>query len=333
VRVVPRGSQGGELVVAGTIKESDGEMLRLAIAVKDATGVEWLSKEYGSVIDANAYRKAKQDNVDPFQDLYNQIANDIAAHKKTLKPADTAAIRQVSELRFGADFAPQAYEAYLKRPVEGGPEPGGMERLIAFFSSAPARKPVYTVTRLPADDDPIVQRVNRIRAREELLVDTLDQQYDGLARGVGDAYTNWRSSRLKEISAIREADREKNVETATGVAVGLLAVLAGVALANQDLIGTGLVAAGTGVRIGAQMVIRASERASGETRLRQATLEELGKSLAGDVKPTVIEVEGKTVELKGTIEEKFQTWRQVLKELYDSENPPLVPSPSAPPAS
>lgn len=341
VRVVPRGSRGGEVVVSGTIQESDGEILKLAITVADATGATWFTKEYESVIDTNAYRKAEQGNVDPFQHLYNQIANDIAAHKKTLQRTELASIRQVAELRFGAEFAPQAYEGYLKKP-DGRPEPGDMQRLLAFITSGPnsARQTTYAVQRLPAEDDPIVQRVNRIRAREEFLVDTLDQQYDGLARGVGDTYTNWRSSRLKEINAIRQADQANNEGKAKGVGVGILGLLAGAAIASQDrkdrrcygCTTAGVVVAGAGVAIGAQMAIRASEQASAETKLRQAALEELGQSLAADVKPTVIEVEGKTVELKGTIEEKFQSWRRALKELYDSENAPLPTIPAATPA-
>ena len=338
-RVVPRGSRGGEVVVTGKIQESDGEILKLAITVKDATGAEWFTKEYVSVIDDKAYLKAEEGDVDPFQDLYNQIANDIAAHKKALKPADISVIRQVAELRFGAEFAPQVYDVYLQRPAAPPPEPGDLQRLIAFFHSDAgdgAQVPVYSVVRLPAEDDPIVQRVNRIRVREEFLVDTFDEQYDGLARGVGDAYTDWRSARLKEIAAIRAADEVKNAETAKGIAVGVLAVLAGAAIASQGGsrcygCGTaGVLVAGAGVAIGAQMAIKASEQASAETKLRQAALEELGQSLIADVRPTVIEVEGKTFELKGTIEEKFQAWRQVLKALHASENTPLGVTPPAP---
>ena len=343
-RVVPRGSRGGEVIVSGKIQASDGEILKLEITVKDATGAEWFTMEYESVIDDKAYLKAEQGNVDPFQDLYNQIANDIAAHKKTLKPAEASAIRQVAELRFGAEFAPQVYDAYLQRRPAPLRERGDLRRLIAFFHAGAgdgAQVPVYSVVRLPAEDDPIVQRVNRIRVREEFLVDTFDEQYDGLARGVGDAYTNWRSSRFKEITAIRTADEVKNAETAKGIAVGVLAVLAGAAIASQGGsscygCGTaGVLVAGAGVAIGAQMAIKASEQASAETKLRQAALEELGHSLVADVRPTVIEVEGKTFELKGTIEEKFQAWRQVLKELYESENTPLgvTPSPSGIPVT
>ena len=330
VRVVPQGTREGEVIVTGTIAESDGEILKLRINVKDAAGVHWFEKEYESVIDEAAYRKAEQAGVDPFQDLYNQVANDIAAHKKSIKPQEGSTIRHIAELLFGAEFAPETYAAYVKRSSEAPAEQdAGRKSLFAFLASAEsndARKPLYAIARLPSKEDPIVQRVSRIRAREELLVDTLDQQYDGLSRDIGGAYTLWRSSRLKEITAIRESDRIQNREQTKAIAVGIVGVLAGAVIASQSRGGrcygcstAGVVVAGAATAIAVQMAVKASEQASAEAELRRSALEELGKSLTSDVSPTVIEVEGQTVELKGTVEEKFAKWRTVLKELQDSE--------------
>jgi len=340
VRVVPKGMRDGEVVVAGRILESDGEILRLKIDVRDAAGVPWFAKEYESVVDAAAYRKAEQDGVDAFQNLYNRIANDIAAHKKTLKPEDSPSIRRVSDMRFAAEFAPEIFNPYLQRNEEAAAPQGDLQRLVSYLKSgqsASGRNAAYTVTRLPSEDDPIVQRIARIRAREEFLVDTLDQQYDGLARGVGGAYTNWRTSRLKEIGAIRETDRVKNEEQAKAVAVGVLAVLAGAAVASQNRNNScygcttaGVAVAGIGVAYAVQMAVKASEQASAETSLHKAALEELGQSLTSDVKPTVVEVEGQSVELRGTIEEKFKQWREVLKGMQEAETAPLPASPATP---
>jgi hypothetical protein len=331
VRVVPQGTREGEVVVTGTIVESDGELLKLRINVKDAAGVQWFEKDYESVIDEAAYRKAELGGVDPFQDLYNQIANDIAAHKRSLKPNEGSAIRQIAELRFGAEFAPNAYAAYVQRSPEAPAGETGRS-FFAFFTSGQndaARKPLYAIARLPSMDDPIVQRVGRIRAREELLVDTLDQQYDALARDIGGAYTDWRSSRLKEIAAIRESDRVQNKEQAKAVAIGVVGILAGAAIASQSRGGrcygcttAGVAVGGIATAVAVQMAMKASEQASAEADLRKSALEELGQSLTTNVGPTVVEVEGKTVELKGTIEEKFAKWRAVLKELQDNETAP-----------
>jgi hypothetical protein len=331
VRVVPQGSREGEVVVSGTILESDGEILKLRINVKDAAGAQWFEREYASVIDAAAYQKAEAAGVDPFQNLYNRIANDIAAHKKTIRPQDISAIRQVAELRFGAEFAPDAYASYVQAAPEGTKQ-GGFFSFLSSGQDGAARRPLYAVARLPARDDPVVQRLGRVRAREELLVDTLDQQYEALSREVGGAYTQWRSSRLKEITAIRESDRVQNREQAKAVAIGVVGVLAGAAIASQSrcygCTTAGLAVGGVATAVAVQMAMKASEQASGEATLRKAALEELGQSLTSNVGPTVIEVEGRTVELKGTVEEKFQQWRAVLKELHDSETAPrAMPAP------
>ena len=339
VRVVPKGMREGEVVVSGRILESDGEMLKLKIDVRDAAGVPWFGKEYESVIDSAAYRKAEEGGIDPFQNVYNRIANDIAAHKKGLKPEDGTAIRKVADLRFAAEFAPETFEPYLQRKQEAAPE-GDMQRLIAYLKSgqsAGSRSPAYAVMRLPSEDDPIMQRINRIRSREEFLVDTLDQQYDGLARGVGGAYTQWRTSRLREINAIRETDRVKNEEQAKGIAIGVLGVLAGAAISSQNRNGNcpscstaGIMVGGVALAVGVQMAVKAHEQASAETSMHKAALEELGNSLTADVKPTVVEVEGQTVELRDTVEEKFKQWREVLRGLRENETTPMTSTSGTP---
>ena len=46
VRVVPQDTEGGELLVRGTIIVSDGEQLELEITALDATGREWFNRGY-----------------------------------------------------------------------------------------------------------------------------------------------------------------------------------------------------------------------------------------------------------------------------------------------
>lgn len=332
VRVTPRDARSSDVNVSGKILESDGEILKIEVQVRDASGAHWFTKEYENTVDAAAYWRADSQGVDAFQNLYNEVANDIVSHRKKLKPENHNEIRQVADLRFGGEFAPTAYEGYLKKYDDPENQKSGVQKAFAFLGGKRDMewKPVYQVVRLPPKEDPVVQRVERIRAREEMLIDTLDQQYDTLARGIKTPYNNWRTSRLKEIAALREADRVKNSEQAKAVAVGVLGVLAGAAVASQGGSGncygcgtTGAVIAGGAVAIAVQMANRASEQAESETNMRRAALEELGNSMSSDVKPTVLEVEGKSVELKGTIEQQFSTWRDVLKELRESETAPL----------
>jgi len=174
VRVVPKGTRDGEVVVDGHILESDGEILRLAINVADGTGNEWFAKEYTGVVNDEMYRRAEQQGVDAFQPLYNEIANDIAAYQQKLVTKDALMIRTVTELRFGAEFAPDVFNGYVQNTTAAETPAGPMQKFVSFFTSPSEDEnssPPYRAVRLPSNDDPMVQRVNRIRAREEFLIE------------------------------------------------------------------------------------------------------------------------------------------------------------------
>ena len=141
-----------------------------------------------------------------------------------------------------------------------------------------------------------------------------------MARDITDAYSQWRRSRLTEINAIREADRVKRDQQGKALAIGILGALAGAAIASNrncySCASTGAAIATVAVAIAVQKAVQASKQAEADTSLRKIALEELGQSLVSDVKPVVIEVEGRTVELTGTVEEKFQKKSVSIGDLY-----------------
>ncbi|MCK5604131.1 hypothetical protein KAR91_19745 [Candidatus Pacearchaeota archaeon] len=75
-----------------------------------------------------------------------------------------------------------------------------------------------------------------------------------------------------------------------------------------------------GAAVGAGMgIMLNADRITEEAEINKAALEELGESFAADVEPTVLKVEGETVELTGSAEAKYQQWREVLGKLYQIE--------------
>ena len=72
-----------------------------------------------------------------------------------------------------------------------------------------------------------------------------------------------------------------------------------------------------------QDAIELSETAGADRKLHQIALEELGQSLASEVSPIVLEIEGEVVELKGSVEDKFQQWRVIMTKLHQKEVGPL----------
>jgi len=58
---------------------------------------------------------------------------------------------------------------------------------------------------------------------------------------------------------------------------------------------------------------------SEEAEIHNEAIRELGDSLQAEVSPLVIEIQGRTVELTGSIEEQYQKWRELLREIYFNE--------------
>lgn len=336
VRVVPSDYTGGELLVAGSVLESDGEILRLDVTVTDATGTQWFDREYSGIVDSAAYDTAKKKGEDPFAFVYTKISNDIAQYRAKLQPAEVKNIREVAKLRFAADFAPDAFKGYVKEKPKKSDD-GFFGGIFSGSNGASGDGAGgqgtghYEVARLPAKGDPMMERVERVRVREDLVVDALDQEYESLARQVSDSYTQWRSSRLNEMNALRKVEEQRDTQVGQSVALAFVGILAGVAVGSscRSCAGTGGAIAGAAAAIGLQNAIQASNQANADEKMHKAALEEIGQSLSSDVKPVVVQVEGQAVELRGSAEQKFSQWRSIMKRLYKQEVGPMKDLPGA----
>jgi hypothetical protein len=331
VRVVPAAFSGGEVVVTGRILESDGEILKVAVNVRDATGSLWFAKVYENVVDAEAYDKSES-GIEAFRYLYNRIANDMALHRQNLAQKEVETIRQVAELKFAEDLAPDAFKGYLLRG-EPKKETFSFLEFVKLGTSEPTEKSqIFRVARLPANDDSMLKRIRRIRAREESLVDTFDLQYEELSRKIGESYAQWRISRLNEMNAVREREQKRDEKIGQAIALGVLGIAVGVLVGAAGgsncytCASAGGSIAGSATTIAFQMAVRAADEAEADTEIHKAALEELGQSLAADVEVTMVQVKGETIELKGTAEAKFREWRRILRQIYEREVGPVLPA-------
>jgi len=69
-----------------------------------------------------------------------------------------------------------------------------------------------------------------------------------------------------------------------------------------------------------------------ETKIHTESLKQLGDSFQNEVQPMVVDVEGRTLQLKGSAEEQYAEWRQLLRELYENETGmPAASNAAAPP--
>jgi hypothetical protein len=292
VRVLPRDGTGMDVFVDGKIIESDGRELRLDVVVTDAAGRTWLRKTYEGQADTRAYRDVVSKPRDPFENLYNTLANDLLAARRALSREQRVQLRQVSDLRFAADLAPYAFGGYLAKD----------------------RKGLYSPTRLPAEDDPVVQRMQRVRERDYALVDTLNEYYGSFADGVDDPYTNWRKYNYEELEAESQAKRE----ALTRQVLGAVAVVGGI-MAGQETNSSAGSAAATAAVLGGMYAFKSGLDKRAEVKVHTESLKQLGESFQSEVQPMVIDVEGRTLELKGSAEQQYAEWRQLLRELYEDE--------------
>lgn len=304
VRVVPARAEEVDVSVSGKLLESNGERLRVEVRVVDATGREWFHNEYTAQATEKSYEALdrKQDR-DPYQDFYNQVANDMLAYRQQLNAKEIAAIRQVALLKFARNVVPYAFDSYLEQDRDG----------------------ILRVSRLPAENDPMLERVNRIRAREYMFIDTVNIYYGNLYDDMRQPYGQWRRSYLKELNQKRELERQAWERRLLGAAVIVGAVVIG---SNSD--STAGRSAGNVLVIGGYEVIRSGEQFANDAKVHEAALKELGVSFKGDVAPVLDEVEGRTLKLSGSVDAQYAEWRRTLRELFAAETG-LAPVTATPP--
>jgi hypothetical protein len=300
IQVVPAETNSVDLMVKGKILESNGEHLVLEIDVIDASQKRWFKKTYSAKAAEAYYSGNTQGEKDAYQDIYNAIANDMARYKMKLTAAQIKNVRTVAKLKFAQEFAPDAFDGYLKADD----------------------KKQLSVNRLPAENDTMMERLLQIREREYMYVDTLNQQYEGFYTEMWPAYENWRQLNLTEREAIKKIKRE----AMTKQLVGALLVAGAIAAGSRDSNMARAVAPAM-VIIGGQVFI-SGWNVSKEAEMHKAAIEELSESFGTEMQPVTMEFEGQQYELTGTAEEQFKRWKQLLRQIYFAETgfePPPPP--------
>ena len=291
VRVVPDDNQFTDLLVTGRIAHSDGERLALAVVVTDATGAVWIDKTYEGTTSRYAYDQRATASQDPFLLVYRLIANDMLTKFNASTSKERVTIRQVAELRFARAFAEDAFADYLQEDKGGE----------------------YQLKRLPAEDDPMLERVRNLRQRNYVFVDTLQGHYDGFSEEMYTPYQEWRKLSYDEVIAQRELQQEANQRLIAGAA----AVVAGIA-AQGSSSSYARTAGAVGIAGGGYLLKSGLEKRA-ESSIHSLAIEELGQSLQAEIRPRVIELEDRTVRLSGSAEDQYGQWRELMADLYAAE--------------
>ena len=203
VRVIPDTTHAVDVTVTGAIVHSDGERMILDVEVHDARGVRWFATSYQSLASKYAYGDTVPPDIDPFQSIYRRMADDMLAYLKTLSPEEIRRIRTTAEMKFAADMSPDAFADYLVQTSPG----------------------IFEIRRLPADNDPAFERVRKVREREYIFIDTLDDYFGNFHAKMYPTYQGWRGATYEEAIAYRnqrEKVRRKAVAGVVGITAGLV---------------------------------------------------------------------------------------------------------------
>jgi hypothetical protein len=311
VRVIPASAEFVDVIVSGTLVDSNGGFLAIDISAVDAAGRTWIqNKRYSSLVDLGAYKtQASLKARDPFQNVYSEIANDLVAARDKLTALDRENVRRVANLKFAADLAPDAM--------------AGM--------TAVDKNGVTQVVRLPAEGDPTLGRIERIRERDTAVVDTVNDYYASFAENMDDSYDSWRQTSFSELEKEMRARSAARTRTVLGAAALIAAIFAPNSCSTYDSCRINNAARTAGTMGGIAAVLSGIKKYA-DARTHADALKELTLSFQSEVAPQVVDVEGHTLRLTGTAEDQYREWRTLLKQLYLEETGTAAAPPPAQPA-
>jgi len=301
VRVTPDTTASGDLYVIGKILASTGEEVDIGVKVVDISGNVWFDSSFDLTIDQGFDKNQRNKGKDAYDPVFEDAANYIAIQLEDLGEKQITDLQKVTQLRFAANLAEDAFKENLKKDGE-----------------------LFQLARFPSDGDPMLKRVRSIRVRDQLFVDGMQEQYQVFSDLMDISYLAWQEQSREELAAASEARKKAAGEAALGVLVvglAILAIAAGGSSDNANAQTAGLAAGVLGGAAGVSL-LQKSFQTSEETAIFKDALEELGQSIDIELSPRVMAFEQQTVELTGTAKQQFQQWRSFLQKIYEKERTP-----------
>tara|TARA_B110000014_G_scaffold258184_1_gene243908 strand:- start:578 stop:1774 length:1197 start_codon:yes stop_codon:yes gene_type:complete len=298
VRVTPDLTYSADIYIKAKIEKSNGEDVAIKISVIDSTGkIIIKNKTYKHRVQEYTFlntrnRVDEKLIVDPYQPVYVKIKNDITKKVNRIKGSKLEVIHTTTDLRFAQNFSPLAFSDILKE-----------------------KKGKYSLKGRPDANDPMLNRIQAIKYRDEIFIDTMQVHYSSFSDNMVPNYVIWQEEAYEDAKNAREA-----AAAASRAAFGaLLAGIATVAIASQcegsscvrDTAAIGGALTGT--------LAAKSSKSSAESQIHKDKLNEIGRSLETTLSPSVIEMEDTTVTLTGNANEQFSQWRAILKKIYLAE--------------
>lgn len=266
VRVVTEPDSAAEVEISGSIIRSDGEILEIRVRALDATGREWVDRVFASGLTRDGEEGgAVDDSGQP--GLYDEIAESLRAARDRLDDRALGRIVETSLLRYATELAPSAFDEYLTEDEDG----------------------IFSIERLPARNDPMLDRIERIRLTEYVITDSVDAKFRELHEEIASTYALWREYRYKSLEYDRQNARRAE-ETRSDASRGSYEAI-------KDLYDN-----------------YKWDRVTAQEQDRLAI------AFDNEVSPVVEAMEARIVELEGWVDDKYAEWRKLLEELFEVES-------------
>lgn len=157
----------------------------------------------------------------------------------------------------------------------------------------------------------MLKRVQRVREREYLFIDTLDEYYANFHRQMYPAYQDWRRASYDQAIAYKALQAQARERTIGGT----IAIIGGVASIYESsdayVDASGIV----GVVAGATLLTSAVSKRN-EAEQQAERLRELGSAAEAELVPTTIELENQTLRLQGNVDEQYDELKAILRQVY-----------------
>ena len=252
VRVVPETDAAAELLIEGSILQSDGHTLGIRVRATDARGMAWIDKIYAATAGS--------------RQIFAAVAEDLHAALGQRSTEELLRIEEVSMLRYGYRLVPSAFGDYLDIGEDG----------------------TVAVRRLPSRDDPMVERIRRIRETEYVITDAVDTKFRELHADIESVYALWREYRRKT-AEYEQQNAERAAATYSAAPRG----------SYEDLLN--------------QYENYKYDRVTAQEQ------DQLAVAFDNEVGPTVQAMEIRVAELETWVNRKYLEWNRLLEELFEVE--------------
>jgi len=276
VRVLPEADPSVDLLISGKILRSSGTELAIQIDSADSTGRTWLSAIYGDAAMLSDYPEdirftpsrpfIPSEHQEPYKDLYENIGNDLVAIRDTLSVSDLQTILDVSALVYANDLSPESFGHMITTNDEG------------FLEAA----------SLPAENDPMLARVEDMRVRHHVFIDTVDEYYGALHDEMRQAYIMWRRHSYDQQEQLVSREQEPVSQSFFSRSSGYLTMT--------------------------QRYNRFRW-----SKIYRQEFQELAAGFNQELAPAILELNEQVHGLSGTMEEQYIQWRRILRQLFELE--------------